>query len=665
MKEVAKGTIGDPLMLECLQLRAPSRYLILVWMAALFVVLNGAVRLGLMIFEADASNFVPWRALPVFAVGFLYDMAASAYLLVPFAVVALSLPDKPWGRKAHALLASFLIVFSLFTMLFIAVAEALFWNEFAARFNFIAVDYLIYTRETLGNIIESYPVGLLMLAVAAVALALFGLIRRRVWESGVDEAGSVAQRLAATLAILMLPVVSFFAIGDGPRESLPTPATRELAGNGYYEFGRAFRSNDLDFHAFYLTMPEHDARRVMRQELEKGRSTPRFTDANHPLERQITAAGASKPLNVVLVTMESLGADYVESFGGRKGLTPNLDRLAMEGLRFTQVYATGTRTVRGLEALSLSLPPTPGHAVLTRKNNKGFQTLGSVLKAEGYAPVFIYGGYSYFDNMMDFFGGNGYAVVDRTSPGRGEISHETIWGIADEDLFKTVLREVDARAAAGQKTFAHVLTTSNHRPFTYPPGRIDIPSGSGRAGAVKYSDWAIGNFVREASTRPWFKDTLFVFVADHTSHARGRTDLPSENYHIPLIVYAPNVLAPQTVNAVASLIDVGPTLLALLNVSYTSRFFGQDILTEGQRHQRALLGNYLTVGHMEEGVVVELSPRRRVRVLEASTGRELPRDDPRTTSRIKSTIAHYQVAADVLRGRSSSFAIDQSKFLFP
>ena len=319
---------------------------------------------------------------------------------------------------------------------------------------------------------------------------------------------------------------------------------------------------------------------------------------------------------------------------------------------FSRLYATGTRTVRGLEALALSVPPTPGQAVLTRKNNKGFQTLGGVLKENGYEPIFIYGGYSYFDNMNDFFGGNGYTVVDRTSLNKSEISHETIWGVADEDLFGLVIREIDQRVAAGKMAFAHVMTTSNHRPFTYPSGRIDIASGSSRNGAVKYSDWAIGKFMRDAATHPWYKDTLFVFVADHTSHARGRTDLPPENYHIPCIVYAPGVVSPQTVDAVASQIDVGPTILALLNISYTSRFFGQDILTEGQSHQRALMANYLTVGHMEDGILVELSPKARARVLDAESGRDLPTGSPKIAPSIAETVAHYQMAADVFRGRS-------------
>ncbi len=162
------------------------------------------------------------------------------------------------------------------------------------------------------------------------------------------------------------------------------------------------------------------------------------------------------------------------------------------------MYATGLRTVRGLEALTLSIPPTPGHAVPMRANNKGFQTIGGVFRDQGYEALYVYGGYSRFDNMRDFFGGNGYTVIDRSAIDPKDISHETIWGVADEDLFRLAVREIDARAAAGTKVFTHVMTTTNHRPFTYPANRIDIASGTGRDGAVKYTDWAIGEFVRLA-----------------------------------------------------------------------------------------------------------------------------------------------------------------------
>jgi phosphoglycerol transferase MdoB-like AlkP superfamily enzyme len=220
--------------------------------------------------------------------------------------------------------------------------------------------------------------------------------------------------------------------------------------------------------------------------------------------------------------------------------------------------------------------------------------------------------------------------------------------VADEDLFTLTLRELDQRHAVGKKFFAHVMTTSNHRPFTYPAGRIDIAPKSGREGGVKYTDWAIGEFIKAARAKPWFDDTVFVLVADHTHKGRGRHELPIENYHIPCIVYAPAHVAPRVVDTVASQIDVAPTLLGMLNVSYSSKFFGHDILREGQHHARALMANYQTVGYYESGRMVELKPNARFRVVDAASGRELPMDD---TNRhlLDEAISYYQLASEAFR----------------
>lgn len=632
------------------RMRPPARYQTLAWVSALFMAVNTLVRLALVAFDGDPANLMPWRLAPILATGALYDAAALTYLLVPFALLAATLPDRRWGRVTHGVLASVLGAAAIAAMLLVAVSEAVFWNEFSSRFNFIAIDYLVYTREVLGNIRESYPIGRMLAALALATAVLALVLLPRLWRAATAPAGRPGRRLGVAVAVLALPLVSYQLVGDGPRSMLGSASARELAGNGYYDFMRAFRSNDLDFRAFYRTMPGARARTVLREELGLPERQAGQVQASDPVEREIVAPAQAHRYNVVLVSMESLGADYVESFGGRPGLTPNLDRLAHDGLMFTQTYATGLRTVRGLEAITLSVPPTPGQAVPVREHNKGFQTLGGVLAARGYEPLYLYGGYSYFDNMRDFFGGNGYTVIDRSAIPREAISHETIWGVADEDLFRLAIREIDTRSAAGGLVFAHVMTTSNHRPFTYPDGRIDIPSGSGRDGAVRYSDWAIGEFIREASGRPWFRRTIFVFVADHTSHGRGRSDLPPEDFRIPFIVYAPGIVAPGRAEQVASQMDVAPTLLALLNVSYKSHFFGQDILSEGRRRPRALMANYLTVGYMQDGVIAALSPKRHVELVDADSGRTLSPEDSRAGHLLDAAIAYYQVATDMLRG---------------
>jgi phosphoglycerol transferase MdoB-like AlkP superfamily enzyme len=250
--------------------------------------------------------------------------------------------------------------------------------------------------------------------------------------------------------------------------------------------------------------------------------------------------------------------------------------------------------------------------------------------------------------MEHFFGSNGYTFVDRKAIDKADIHYENIWGVADEDLFTLALRELDQRHAVGRRFFAHVMTTSNHRPYTYPAGRIDIPPATGADGAVKYTDWALGDFVRRARTRPWFDDTVFVIVADHCAAARGKTDLPLERFHIPLLVYAPKHVQPGRVDTIASQIDVPPTILGLLNIGYVSRFFGQDILTEGRTHQRALMANYQTVGYYEKGMVVELRPQRRVRVIDAASGKELPPSDL-TRHFTDEAIGYYQGASTALK----------------
>lgn len=619
----------------------PPRYRTLFWVLLLFLLINLLTRLGLMLFEGDSSNFA-FSVLPkILFTGLLYDLAAGSYVLIPFVLLALIVGNGPRRRWLFAVSATLLLGIAVFSFLFTALAEGTFWNEFSSRFNFIAVDYLIYTREVLGNIWQSYPVTWLLLGIALVALALLWLVHKPFWRAANAEAGSLPKRLVMTLLFLCLPVASYFLVKDTGRDSFARPAERELASNGYYEFMRAFRTNDLDYFKFYKTLPTEQANQLLQQAFHQGQPELKFVQNAMPTAHLIQPSAAPLQKNIVLISIESLGADFVESFGGKAGLTPNLDRFAKEGLTFDQLYATGLRTVRGLEALTLSLPPTPGHAVPTRQHNTGLQTLGGVLKQNGYAPFYIYGGYSYFDNMENFFTGNGYQVVDRTDVATTDIHHETIWGIADEDILHHAISVINKQVAGGQKVFAHIMTTSNHRPFTYPEGRIDIPSGSGRDGAVKYTDWAIGNFMQEASQQPWFKDTLFVFVADHTSHGRGRTDLPPENYRIPMIIYAPAFIQPQKITYLASQIDVAPTILGLMNIPYLSEFYGQDIRLAGATNQRAFMANYLTVGYLKDSKVFELMPKQTTKVVDAKTGAELPADAATTDE----AIAYYQTAA--------------------
>jgi phosphoglycerol transferase MdoB-like AlkP superfamily enzyme len=344
-------------------------------------------------------------------------------------------------------------------------------------------------------------------------------------------------------------------------------------------------------------------------------STPvasNITDGVVPYYRRVAATGPEKHYNVVLVGVESLAASFMKRFGGQPNVTPHLDELVNKSMFFSNLYATGTRTIRGLEALTLSVPPTPGYSIVKRPNNENLFSIGKVFKDRNYDTKFIYGGYGYFDNMNYFFANNNFDVIDRTNFTRDEYVMANIWGVDDESLFNKVIKEADKSFSEKKKFFSFVMTTSNHRPFTYPDGRIDIPSHTSREGAVKYTDYAIHKFLVDAQNKPWFRNTIFVIVADHGVGGRGTTEIPMDQFHIPFFIYAPGIIKPQIVDRLASQIDVAPTVLSLLNFSYDSKFFGKNILQMTEAEERAILGTYSSLGFYAKGTLVTLGVNKQV-----------------------------------------------------
>lgn len=237
-------------------------------------------------------------------------------------------------------------------------------------------------------------------------------------------------------------------------------------------------------------------------------------------------------------------------------------------------------------------------------------------------------------------------VWDQSRMQKSEITFSNAWGVCDEDLFDLALRRADEVNSRNKPFFQLIMTTSNHRPYTYPQ-KIDIPSGSGRGGAIRYSDYAIGEFMRKAKEKPWFNNTLFVFVADHNASVAGYVKVPVQDFKIPLIFYMPSKIAPKKVDRLASQIDVAPTLLGLLNVQYTSHFFGQDLMKDHK--PRALLGNYQSVGLLKDNILTLLSPLQKVeqfRILRKN--KQVSLEEP-NHELIKETISYYQSASTLFR----------------
>lgn len=560
---------------------------------------HGQIILGVLVLAFIYILATPNNIFKQYGGGVVKIVLAFLGLKILFFALMLFLP-KQRLKIRNSLYFTTLFLYVLL-IIFNAVSEYFFYNEFGVRYNFIAVDYLIYTTEVIGNIMESYPIIPLFTAIFVVTgLATWWIYKKT--KDSLLQLPNLVQKLTllGVFAVLLGISLSFAEKINLKKGNI---FQQEIAANGMVKFYEAFSNNTLDFFTFYPTVDQKTA--------EKNTLLPLGTTT---LNRPITSEKPELQKNVVLISIESLSAAYMKAYGYEESVTPFLDQLAQKSLFFTNLYATGNRTVRGLEALTLCIPPTAGESVIKReKENKNKFTTGSVFKSKGYSVKYLYGGYSYFDNMKDFYAGNGYEIVDRDNFTPEEITFANVWGVCDEDMATKAISEMNKDYKAGKPFFHHWMTVSNHRPFTYPEGKIDIPADSkSRKGGVKYTDYSIMKFFEMAQKQPWFKNTVFVIVADHCSSSAGKTELPMDKYRIPAMIYAPEFVAPQKFSQVTSQIDVMPTVLGLLNFKYQSKFLGQDVFSKNFV-PRAYIATYQDLGFVKDNYLTVISPTKNIK----------------------------------------------------
>ena len=490
----------------------------------------------------------------------------------------------------------------VFCIVFNLISEYVFWDEFGVRYNFIAVDYLIYTHEVIGNIMESYPIIPLFISVLIVSFIIVYLLTRKV-RFTFNKLPSFKNKTIASAVYLAMVVVSCLLLDLGLRfQQTRDVFVNELQANGLHRFYLAFKNSKLEYKQFYITIPDSEAQNIINKT---------YNSQNNNFQ-EIRDSLPEVHKNIVLITIESLSGSFLQHYGNKDNITPNIDKLINESLVFNNLYATGNRTVRGLEALTLCLPPCPGESVIKQKNNKNIFSTGKILKNKEYIVQFLYGGKGYFDNMELFFSGNGYEVIDQNSFLRDETTFSNIWGVCDEDLYNKAIQVLNANAVSDKPFFCHIMTVSNHRPFTYPEGKIDIPANSkSRNGGVKYADYALGQFIEEAKKQSWFENTVFIITTDHCASSAGKVEIPLDKYHIPVMIYAPNYIEPQQINTFVSQIDIMPTVFGLLHFSYDSFFYGQNIFSSGYM-PRVFVATYQNLGYWQDDVLTILSPVRKV-----------------------------------------------------
>ena len=531
-------------------------------------------------------------------------------------------------------------------MVFLELSTPAFIAQYDSRPNYLFVEYLGHVNEVAGTLLKDQWPALLVAAVVLPAAAWLYARYTRVAKTRVR----LTLPWALALSILLFTALALAARGTlGHRPANPALAAvtadhlvNELPLSSAYTLLYALhlaRKNE-DGGIAYGALPREQVIDMVRA--ETGLPPSAFTDSAVPMRHhQASLHPAVRPRNLVIVLEESLGAEFVGSLGGLP-LTPNLDRLAQEGFWFENLYATGTRSVRGIEAVVAGFPPTSSvSTVKLAKSQRDFFTLASFLKQQGYRSTFFYGGESHFDNMRSFFMGNGFDQVldQKDMPPDAFVG---TWGASDGDVLNRAHRHFLAQPT-DRPFFGFIFTSSNHVPFEFPEGGFELHEQPRNTvnNAVKYADHALGRFIEKAKASPYWVNTLFLVVADHNSRVYGQSLLPVERFHIPGLIVGGPIERPQRIATVASQIDLAPTLISLLGLSGEHPLIGRDLSDPAQqaRPGRAILQFDKTQAYLEGDRLVLLQPDQPPRLMRYAQG-ELTDDGGQDPALLQKAMAH-------------------------
>jgi phosphoglycerol transferase MdoB-like AlkP superfamily enzyme len=543
--------------------------------------------------------------------GIRFDIVLMGMVMGPALLAA------PWVsgyRKSVAGLRYYMVAVAVFVS-WVELGTIPFIDQYDSRPDYVYVEYLVYPREVLSTLLASY--SLLMLLVGGVTVA-YGLLVWRLTRSAAQAPRY--QRLPGALLLTPIVLLAMLAMIRSTLDHHPVnPSTvafttdsmvNQLPLNSPYTLIYAIYEQNRDARggsANYGRMDKEKALGIVIEtagldgKVDLASDTPTMHD-------QVATRRLDRPLNLVIVLEESLGAEFVGRLGG-KDLTPNLDALAEEGIWFEQLYATGTRSVRGIEAIISGFPPTSKRSVVKlTETQKGFFTIANVLEKQNYQTSFIYGGSAHFDNMRRFFLNNGFqTVIDQKDYENPRFT--ATWGVSDEDLF--LKAHAYFEALGDQPFFSLVFSSSNHKPFEIPAGKVEPRGGpeGPRDTAVAYADFALGEFLTMARASSYWDNTVFLVVSDHNSRVKGAHLIPVEHFHIPGAIVGGSI-EPRLVPGITSQIDLLPTLLSLMGVDSRHPAIGHDLTLPqyAEGAGRAQLQFHDIQGWMVPGTVVIMQP---------------------------------------------------------
>lgn len=563
-----------------------------VTVACLNMALLSAFRLGLALWQHERVSAVGgW--IELLLQGVRVDFASMGWLmLVPAIVSAIVLADHRLGRAWSVVQRVWLTAGTLF-FFFMELSTPAFLATYDFRPNRLFFEYLTSPREVFTMLVNGHlpELGIAAALTAAGAVAFWKFTGRV--SRGLAFPRWQFRPLYAVCAAAALIIGARSTFGHRPLNPSMVAFSADamvnsLAINSGYSviFSAKQMGDEENAGEIYGKMRLEEV--IARVKKMRGRPESDYVSAEQPtLSRNTASVRRERPKNIVVILMESQGAQFIGTLGGLP-LSPKFDALAREGWLFEKCFATGTRSVRGIEAVVTGFTPTPARSVVKLgKSQQGFFTVAGLLADRGYRTAFIYGGEKHFDNMASFFYGNGFQeIIDEKDYKNPTFSGS--WGASDEDLFAMADKKFREWSAAGTPFYSLVFTSSNHDPFEFPDGRIELYDAEKqtRNNAAKYADYALGNFFEAAKKSEYWKDTVFLVVADHDSRVSGAALVPIRHFHVPALILGAGVPA-QRDSRLISQIDLAPTLLSLAGIDAEYPMLGFDLTRESP--ERALM----------------------------------------------------------------------------
>jgi len=570
--------------------------------ATLLLVLMSFLRLALLLFNHELIGNTSWPTLfEAFFNGIRFDLRLTVYICAPLLLGLLYRPlinHRFWQRLWLTACAALVIL--------LGMIELNFYQEFHQRLNVLVFQYLNEDPKTVLSMLwYGFPVIKLLLAWSVLtALFWFALLtvdrrtRNASHKTGKTQPAGVllSHGMVFVLCVLLAVLAARGTLRQGPPlrwgDAFTTDSVfaNHLGLNGtltLYTAAKSRYSGHSD-NIWKADMPDQQAVTVTRSLLHTAHDQLADT-ATAAVRRDFTPPqnGQLPVRNVVVILMESFAGHFVGALGSNAEITPYFDQLSKEGLLFERFFANGTHTHQGMFATMACFPNLPGFEYLmqTPEGGNHFSGLPQLLSARNYGDLYVYNGDFAWDNQRGFFGNQGMTRFIGRNDYQNPVVSDPTWGVSDQDMFDRAAEEL-LKQNPDKPFYALLQTLSNHTPYALPANLpiepvTDFGSLNEHLTAMRYADWALGQFFEKARQAPYYKDTLIVLVGDHGFGAHEQlTDMDLYRFHVPLLLIAPGVQETfgATRDTVGSQVDVVPTIMGRLGGPTRHQCWGRDLL---------------------------------------------------------------------------------------